>query len=475
MLEPRQIRLARPRFFTEDQIAGMCESAIALLTSTGLRVRHEKLLDLAAKAGFRVVEGRVFPEDSPVRRFLEECRTSDRGHRRSEGGQEAPFRLRTCQYATHVHDLDTDTIVPYTTERLIEAAKVVDVLGDEGVVGQIPGCPGDVADLLQPILQYRLQAQHMRQGRRPIDAKWPRSLPYVMAMAEALDHPIRSLPVYVVSPLTIGSECVDSVLAVLGKLERLHVGNMPSVGATVPIGLANAFALGIAECAGAAFLLQAIIELPVSWSVSAMAFDLRGMAMSFGGPEHRLFCWAAEEVNAFCHGRELRAPGGWSALRTQAKLPGPQAAADKMAGAIMAAVLGTRDLDGLGSLSLDEVFSAEQAIFDCEIRDFVERFAAGVDVHFDPELLQAELPQALGAGFLSTDSTLSTYQDVYWLPRLSERRSLAGWLAADRPDLRDRAKALARDCIARHDYRLADDLERELDGIYADAEKDLLE
>jgi trimethylamine:corrinoid methyltransferase-like protein len=293
-------------------------------------------------------------------------------------------------------------------------------------------------------------------------------------MAEVLGHPIRSLPVYVVSPLTIGSESIEAVLGVLDRLDRLDVGNMPSVGATVPISLAEALSLGIAECAGAAFALQVVTQLPVSWSVSAMAFDLRGMAMSFGSPEHRLFCWAAEEVNAFCHGRALGPPSGYAALRTQAKLPGPQAAAEKMAGAMAAAVLGTRDLNGVGALSLDEVFSAEQAIFDCEIRDYVQRFVGGIDAHLDWERLRADVPEALGAGFLSLDSTLTAYQEVYWLPRLSERRSLAGWLAAGQPDLRDRAKALAREYIARHGYHLPDDMQRELERIYTEAKRNLL-
>jgi trimethylamine--corrinoid protein Co-methyltransferase len=470
-LGDRSIGLPRPRLLTPEQLEQIYESAIRVLLEDGLRVRHAGALAAAEKAGLRVSEDRVFPDGGAISECVAEAKSagSQRASNKTQGSE--PFTLYTCQYPTHVHDLETDRVVPFTRDRLVEAAKLVDSLSVQGVIGGAPGCPSDVPIRLQPILQYRIQAQYCRQGREPIDPRWAETMPYVMEMAEALGRPLRSLPVYVVSPLTIGGESLECAVRFQGRLERLWTSNMSSVGATAPVRIAHAIALGVAEVIGSAIVLNAITGLPVDWAVHTVAFDLRGMAMSFGGPEYLLFRWACEEVNAFLHGGELGPPAG--VMRTQAKLPGPQAAAEKTAGVVAGALLGSRHFDGAGTLSLDEVFSPEQLVTDCELRDHAERLVVGIDGECDPVACAAEAAAGLDGGFLGLDSTLDSYQRVYWLPKLFERRSLAGWREAGSPELRARAREIARALVASHEYELPQDLARELDRIYARAEREL--
>ncbi len=470
-MSKRAISSQRPRLLTSEQFERICEAGRRILAEHGLRVLHPETLEAAQRTGLRVEGKRVFPDRAAISECAEEARSAGGDASPAEAEELSAFRLVTCQYPTHVHDLGTDTVVPYTEARLIEAAKLVDSMREQRVIGHVPGCPGDVPVHLQTILQYKIQAQYCREGSVPVDPKWVESLPYVMDMAEVLGRPVRSLPVYVVSPLTIGAESLASVLSVLDRLERIHTSNMSSVGATAPVRIADALALGVAEVMGSAIVLQAVTELPVSWSVAAMAFDLRGMAMSFGGPEDTLFRLACEELNAFCQGREPGPPQG--AIRSQAKLPGSQAAAEKMAGMISGALMGARDFGGAGTISLDEVFSAEQLVIDCELRDYAERLVAGIDGDCDVEAALMEVTAGLDRGFLALDTTLSRYREEYWLPRTLERRSLAGWLAAGAPDMRDRAKEMAWERVAKHDYELPSDLLREVNAIYARAERDL--
>ncbi len=470
-MSKRRIGIHRPRLLTGEQLERICAAGYRILAEHGLRVLHSGALDAAQRAGLRVEGKRVFPDRAAIAECAEEARSPSAGGPATQFEERSAFRLVTCQYPTHVHDLDTDMVVPYTEARLIEAAKLVDSFHEEGVVGHVPGCPGDVPTHLQPILQYKIQAQYCRHGSAAVDPKWVESLPYVMDMAEVLGRPVRSLPVYVVSPLTIGAESLESVLSVCGRLERIHTSNMSSVGATAPIRIADALALGVAEVIGSAIVLRAVTALPVSWSVAAMAFDLRGMAMSFGGPEDMLFRLACEELNAFCHGGEPEPPPG--AIRSQAKLPGPQSAAEKMAGMISGALMGACEFGGAGTLSLDEVFSAEQLVIDCELRDHAQRLIGGIDGDCDPDGVVMEVGAGLDRGFLALDTTLSRYQGEYWLPRTFERRSLAGWLGAGAPDVRDRAKEIARERAAKHSYDLPSDRLREVNAIYAKAERDL--
>ena len=61
-----------------------------------------------------------------------------------------------------------------------------------------------------------------------------------------------------------------------------------------------------------------------------------------------------------------------------AKVPDCQSAAEKAAIMTAGAFLGARHFCCAGTLSLDEIFSPEQLLVDCEIRDWVQRGARGL-------------------------------------------------------------------------------------------------
>ena len=157
-----------------------------------------------------------------------------------------------------------------TTEKLIEATKLLDVLSLSGP----PGCPTDVPPPLQPIVQYWVAVNYSRHGRGSVDPKSLETLPYIMEMAEVLGNPLRSLPVYVFTPLTLCSESLKCVLKFKDKLSSVGVSDMSSLGCTTPINIGDAFALCIAEVVGAAILLREIIDLPIHWSVRLCPIDL---------------------------------------------------------------------------------------------------------------------------------------------------------------------------------------------------------
>lgn len=457
------IRLPRPRLLSLNQLGRIREAAIRVLQEHGLRALKPEVLQAAAQVKLTVSHGRLRFDRSMIETALPEPVMAAEPSLPAMP-EPAELQLTACQYATHLHDPETDFVVPFTEASVADAAKLIDVLSDEGVIGGAPGCPGDAPPHLQPVLQYKIQAEHCRHGRDPVDAKWVRTTPYVMEMAEVLGRPIRHLPVYIISPLTLGGESLDAVLTFRDRLEGVHVANMSSVGVSAPIRLVDALALGLAEVVGGVLAVQAITELPVSWSVAAVPFDLREGAMSYGGPEHLLFRWACHEVKAAFRGVEPESRYG--VIRSQAKLPGPQAAAEKMAGLVSGALLGAYSFEGVGALSLEEVFSAEQAIIDCELRDYAQRLIGGVDGECDPVAAAAEIAEGLYDGYLTSDSTLSGYRQTYWLPELCERRSLSGWLGAGAPDLRARARSLAREKVKQHCYELPADIRRQLDRIY---------
>jgi trimethylamine--corrinoid protein Co-methyltransferase len=468
------IHLPRPQILTPANLEQIHEAALRILESIGLLVRAPQALEAAARLSLTVRDQRVLFDRSAVNAFVEEFRPVGARHAvPAETEEEEPsleILLAPCQYAVMTHDLETDEIVPFTTERLIAAAKLLDTLTPYGVIAKTPGTPMDAPADLQPILKYRIQALYCRHGRRPVELGTPRATPYLLDMAEALGHPITSADVYVVSPLTLGGESFDCALEQKHRLQSLWVSNMSSMAATAPIRLGDALALGVAEVVGAAILSREVVGLPVDWSVRVTPFDPRFMCLTLGGPEEYPLQWASDEVNAWYHGRAPGAP--WGGLHSQAKLPDQQAAMERTTMMLTLALFGTRVFGGIGRLSLDEVFSPEQAVLDLELRDHVQRLIAGADGACDPEACLAEVAAGLPSGFLGLDSTADLYAQTYWRPRLFWRGMVNEWRTSG-SDLHARAKEMVRRQLKLHDYELEPDVRREVERIYARAEREL--
>ena len=164
------LRLTRDELISLDQAARVHDLAKRILRDVGLEVRHEGLKARLQAEGLRVEGGRVFFEPALVEAYVGEMR-----QRVSSRVGVPPARddgkltLHASSYSLHVHDVELDRVVPYTTERLIEMCKLIDTLAEEGISGAPPGIPVDEHPDLQPVAQYRIAALYARQGAAPVD------------------------------------------------------------------------------------------------------------------------------------------------------------------------------------------------------------------------------------------------------------------------------------------------------------------
>jgi len=467
----------RSAVFSIDQLEKIEEAAMRILEGVGIAVLDDGVRERLLSCGFPAKGDRILVERNLVRKFLEAERKSN-GNKYSE--QPQPINIRSSQinisvsgYPQHVHDIETDKIVPFTTERLIEAAKLVDVLSSRGVSSSPPGFPTDVPPPLQPVMQYWIAAVYSRQKHRARDAKSVESYPYVMDMAEVMGNPIGNLPIYVFSPLTLGGESLKCVLKFRERLSSFSVSDMPSIGCTAPINIGDAAALAAAEVIGSVILVREVVDLPVSWHIRLCSIDLHSMAMVLGSPEDFLLQLANPEINAYFHGT------GWhqsfSYVHTNAKLPGPQACAEKASLMTAGALLGARSFGVAGTLSLDEVFSPEQLLYDVEIKDHVQRVVQGIDADCDPERCLRDVREAMeNRLFAATNATVENYRDFYWFPKLFEREFLAAWQGEGSVTIREKAHEMIRELLSRYDYELDPKLRSDLDRILARAKSELL-
>lgn len=467
--------LTRPGLFTLDQLHRIETGALRVLAEVGLRVHSEELARRLRGRAYRWQGDRVLLEPRVVREYLEAVRHSNGNSFTTEPLSLSPgptLTLSTLCYSQYLHDADSDRFLPFTTERLIEATKLVQVAAAEGLAAQVPGCPQDVPPDLATVVQCWVDATYCGSGFLG-DVHTRRNLPYLMDMAEVWGRELNGQVVYAVTPLTLGSEGLENVFAFEDRWQWIAVGNMAALGVTAPLAVGDAFALVAAEVIGAALLLQDVTGIPTHFGLRLCPADLRTLCLTLGTPEDVLLQFANAEVNAFFQG--TRWSPAVSGVHTMAKLPGAQSCGEKASQMTLGALLGARHFGLAGGLSLDEVFSPEQLMYDMEMRDHVQRLVAGLDDDgCEPERCVTEARAALGRhGFASLDSTLDHYREVYWHPRLYERDLLMAWRQGGSVTIRQRARARVRELIARHDFHLPEDQQRAMDAILAKARAEL--
>jgi len=470
-VRPAPLLLQREELLGTDRAQRIHETALRILCQVGLAVLREDVRNRMADAGFPVRGERVHIEPRAVEEYLQDRRCHLAQSTPAADCNDGHLRMTMNPYPHHVHDLDADDIVPYTTDKLIEMTKFVDTFAEEGIYSAAPGYPLDVPPKLQPVIQYRVGAEYSRNGTAPVDPMTVFAARYVFEMAEALGQPIRTLPVYVFSPLRLGGESLSLVLHYLDRLDHIHVSSMPSVGATAPIDPFGALALATAEVLGGALTLTVVTGKPADFGIGIHAFDLRTGSMIFGSPEAFLFGLAASDLNAFYAGQQGRrhVHGG---ILTRANWPSAQAAAEKASSMTAGALIGARWFSGVGSLSLDEVFSPEQFLIDCDIRDHVQRLINGLQFGDQSYNWVQQVEMGVDGSFMTLDSTLDHYRDVYWYPQLFERGPLAAQQQKGRLRLHNDAKALLRERLARYDYELDSHKRTEIYRIWNHAVED---
>ncbi len=457
----------RSPFFSTQQLGNIEEASLRILEEVGIAVLDEDIAD-KLKHKFRFKGNRTIIDRKTASTFIDEERQKN-GSKFSEKPQavdpsNTKIDVYMIEYSQWVHDIEIDKIVPFTTERLIEATKLLDMLGISGPAG----CPIDVHPAIQSVVQYWVAATYSRHGKRRIDPKALETLPYIIDMADVLGEPLKSLPIYVFSPLTLGCESLKCVMEYKDRLTNVGISNMPSVGCTSPINVGDAFALAAAEVIGSAILMREVIDTPINWWLGVFPIDLRTLAMVFGSPENFLFQLATSEVDAYFHGTEWYPAAG--NIHTNAKLPGAQSCAEKSSLMTAGALLGARTFGSVGLLSLDEIFSAEQLIYDLEIRDHVQRLIQGIDGDCDPQRCLNDVIQGIEQkSFVALDTTLESYKDIYWHPKLFNRQFFPAWEGEGAKSNRQKAKAMIKELMSKYEYELDPKLQSEIDKILARA------
>lgn len=453
-----------PPLLDDGQLHRIHRAALATIERVGMYCDRPDVLDrLHAMPNVRVESGRVFLRAEDCARMID----AQIARLPVPPEPEGPISIYAGLHAHHILDFETDELRPITLADGIEGAKLIDALHDRRVFGGCPGAPTDVAPGLREVAQAITSARYCRTGPAAVIT----SLASARFMREirALFGQGFSTGIHVVSPMRLEGDEFHIALAFLDD-ERvgISVGGMPMIGATAPVHIIGCLVVAIAEVLATVCILKLLTreDRDFGFTIDAYAVDMHTGSIVFSCPEQQLVELLRRDINRF-----YRATKVTRSLKTHAKRIGPQMGLEIGAGLSAGALMGSRGFTT--GMSLDEVFSAEKLIFDCEARDWAERLQRGV--RFDEETLTVELIAETLAedprgNFLAHPSTAEHFRETYWLPWLLDRNLLAGADLGPLEQSRQRARAEVGRLIASHDFELDADRERALSAIYADAE-----
>jgi trimethylamine--corrinoid protein Co-methyltransferase len=459
------VQIQRP-LLSDEQRQAIHFGALRTLEEIGIEVASAALQrQLAVFSGVDVKGGRVCFSGELIERLL------DRPDPRPwEPPENHRIALNTGNGLFHTVDLETDLIRPMTWNDAIQGTRLADAMRAADVYGGCPGTPQDIPSEMYALAEYTLGALYSRNGGSFVSPCSLTAYEYLLRMHEVMGQDM-SLPLYVLSPLRLAGESLDVVLHFLPNVRRFSASSMPTVGATAPIYIPAAFMQSLAESfAGLAVIKLLRPDAEVGFGYAIFPIDMKNGVMSYSAPEMSLWDMVRLEMAAF-YGHPTTS-GRF--IRSMAKRPGVQAAAEKAASAVAGALAGVRMFNGAGKLSNDEVFSAEMLVIDREIADYAERFVWGIDLA--PETFDlAVIEKGIGEGvYLGLESTVAQFRQTYWQPRLMERSQLSGWFAGGEEDMRARARAEVRRWMSLYDYELDADRAKALRQLYRAAARDIV-
>ncbi len=477
------------RLFSDDELERLHEAALDILAEPGMRILTPALLDALERHGAHVDHARQsvrFP-----RRLVEETIAGMQadlaaGRRprilngvvisRSSGPVQAKFGGACIE----VYDWERQQFRAPTRRDLVDLVRLGQALPDVATVGnpvvyltEDDGSP--VHPALQRVKTAALIACYTTKAG-PTEVWNTTELDFLMEIGEVvrgsraayLENPCFVTAKETISPLTL-DESAGAVLLMLAQRGLpTTVIPMPLTGASTPMSLAANVALCNAEVLGVATAVRcACPEAWVAGGVISGVMDMASGGASFSAPEALLQDLGVAELHERRYGFDF-AIGGY----TDAKYPGVQSVVEKLA-RFWAAYRSGRVNYPVGLLKSGKAFSAEQALLDIEVAQWIHQFAKGITV--TPETLCVDLirQQGIGGSFIGEEHTVQHMRKAVWYPRLFDRTLPAG-LEADRAhDMLERAHARRKQVMASADYEIAAEGRRAIEDILRRAERAL--
>jgi trimethylamine--corrinoid protein Co-methyltransferase len=266
---------------------------------------------------------------------------------------------------------------------------------------------------------------------------------------EVRRRPTFTIVCCLISPLVQTAERVEELMEAARFGIPIYIEVDTMVGATAPVTIAGAL---VEECANVlcGVTLAQLVNpgCPCIFSIASGIFNMTNGQYSGAAPEANLLHAATAQMARF-YGLPFQGGTG-----IEATLPDAQAGYERALQVLTNALAGTNFIHlSVGMMEQMLLASYEQCVIDDEILGAAFRVTRGVEVNEDTLALEVLREVGPGGNFLGHDHTAKHLRKEFWFPKITNRETHPGWMAAGGKDMRQRANDRAREILASHHPR----------------------
>ncbi len=470
-------------FLTQNEIEKIHGISLQNLWKTGILVNDEKILGTLGEAGCIVDKNTKivkFPES-----LVEDCiKTTPSSFNMGARSQKHIIRVgegvtqtRPMSGCFMILDLETGVCREGLESDVAKCSLLVNELDNITYNGAII-YPSNEPPMIRDIhlLKVMLSNSLKHIQLQPYEAK---NLKYMIDFCIAvagskekiMEYPLITINTAPTSPLKYSKNQVEILeLASLYKIPVLQ-GSTPISGATGPITLAGQLVLIHTETL-AGLAIQQIINpgTPILYGPRPNTMDMKTGVALWGSIEFGITGAAVVQLSHY-----LNIPTDLCGAGTDSKALDEQTGIEKSMNLLLAALSGSDVVSGLGFIETINTGSYEQLVIDDEIAGIMFRVLKGIDI--EEEKLAVDVIEEVGfnGNFLSHKHTRKFFWEEHYIPEVFDRRTRYNWSLDGSRDLskvtNDKAKSILKKVEIPH---LPDDISKELEKIYKEAKKDIL-
>jgi trimethylamine--corrinoid protein Co-methyltransferase len=424
------------RVLSEEQVLKIHLATLELLDTVGVQVMHPEAVAMLHGAGCRVTKDNIVQipnglvetsiRSAPSSIFIYNRLGQEAMHLE---GRNTYFGMGTDLIKTW--DLDSGKLRKSCLRDVKNSVKIGDYLPEIDFVASF-ALPLDSPPNLMNIDAFKAELEH---SVKPIYfvAAGLEDLEIINDMAaEAVGghKRLREKPIHIhysepLSPLTHTYSAVSKLFFCADHGIPVNYSPGMMSGATAPVTLAGAITMGNAEALSGIVLHQLRGKgSPIISGFGMSTFDMQTSTCVYGCPEYRLAISACADLYHY-YGIPMWGTGGVS----DAHYPDQQAGMEWAISLFNAGLDGANLVHDVGYLGQGLIGHPAALVMCAEIISYVRRAVCGFDI--DPEHIGMDVIQQVGprGEFISTDQTMTFFQQEHWRPQLCNRDNLQSWSA----------------------------------------------
>jgi trimethylamine--corrinoid protein Co-methyltransferase len=469
------------RLLSAGHIERIHSATLELLETVGVSIRHPGARDMLAEAGCSVRNAdTVLIPGQLVADALQSAPSSVTIYNR-HGEKALQLEGRRLHFGlgtdlAQIYDLETGRLRESTIKDVQMAVRIADALPEIDFIASY-AIPNDSPPNLIYLDAFKSQVEN---STKPIffTAGGLEDIQLIQEMAVAVaggSDNLRRKPFLIhysepLSPLIHSAGAVEKLLFCADH--HIPVTYTPGMmsGATGPVTLAGALALGNAEALSGLVMHQIRSKgAPIISGIGMAVMDMARGGCIYGCPEYRLILAACADLY-----HHYRIPVWGTAGVTDANCLDLQAGMEWGSSLLLNAMAGVNLIHDVGYMGQGLVGHPAALVVCDEIISYTRRFMRGFELdnnHFDLDTIRQV---GAGGSFLSAPQTARMLRSEHWYPNLSNRDSAGAWQAKGGRDMAALAVEKARDILRNHTAEvLSESLQKELIRIRLHAEKKL--